>query len=210
MALVEEGQGDHAAAVADTIRHMQAWVQILEKTATALVIAGQTERVREAFEGFEDKTRVRALVEIAKGLARAGQTGWARRTAEAITDDWARMRALAEVAAALAAAGQTDHAVALVELITDDWARARALSKVAAILCHAGQPERARALASMALTPEWISNRSKFFELLRQQVIIIASASDSRELQLLTQTLLETERWWMDLTSERLKPQAPR
>ena len=123
--------------------------------------------VEDVVERIEDpEERARALAGAAGALARAGDTGRARRVAEEAVSAaegirWPeeRARALAEAAGALARAGDTgrarrvaEEAVSTAEGIEDPWARARALSRVAGALARAGDTGRARRIAENAVS----------------------------------------------------------
>ncbi|MFC2360897.1 MAG: hypothetical protein ACFNME_08775, partial [Actinomyces dentalis] len=123
------------------------------------------EDVAERIEGPEE--RVRALVEVAGALARAGLTDEALSAAERIEGPKERVRALAEAAGALARAGDAERArrvaeeaVSTAERIEWPGERVRALAEAAGALARAGDAERARRVAENVVkvsTAEWIS-----------------------------------------------------
>ena len=51
-------------------------------------------------------------------------------------------------------------------------------------------------LANKNLKPAWIGSRSAFFRLLSQELAIISSVDEGRELLELSTVVLDTERWW--------------
>ena len=103
------------------------------------------------------QARAQALAELAGALARAGETGRARRVAEEamsvaerIESPWGRAQALVEVAGALARAGDTgrarriaENAVNVAERIESPWDRAQALASVVGALVRAGRIDEA-------------------------------------------------------------------
>ena len=110
------------------------------------------------------QARAQALAELAGALARAGETGRARRVAEEavsvaerIESPWGRAQALAEVVGALARAGETgrarriaENAVNVAERIESPWDRAQAL---AGALARVGRIDEALNVAERIKDP---------------------------------------------------------
>ena len=102
------------------------------------------------------QARAQALAELAGALARAGETGRARRVAEEamsvaerIESPWDRAQALA---GALARVGRIDEALDVAERIEDPWKQAGTLVYVADALARAGDTGRARRVAEEAMS----------------------------------------------------------
>ncbi|MFE5199042.1 hypothetical protein ACFQ93_36005 [Streptomyces sp. NPDC056601] len=95
----------------------------------------------------DSEHRARALADVARALATAGNADRAEAIARNIDDSDERARALADVARALATAGNADRAEAIARNIDDSDERARALADVARALATAGNADRAEAIA---------------------------------------------------------------
>jgi tetratricopeptide (TPR) repeat protein len=134
---------------------------IPETLPAAWVKLGNLNRAETLARSITDPSgQARALTEVAKALARAGDLNNTRQVAQQAeaaaysiinpSGPSGQARALAAVAVALAGAGDLDRAEALARSITGSDGQVYALAAVAEALAEAGDLERARQVAAQA------------------------------------------------------------
>ncbi len=109
----------------------------------------------------DPEDQARALTEVARAAAKAGDRARASRlasdaevAARAITSPGGRARVLTEVALVAAQAGDMDRAEALAGAVTSPGGRVRMLTELARAVTEGGHPDRAEALARSLTSSE--------------------------------------------------------
>jgi hypothetical protein len=132
---------------------------LVSAIACVMAVEGQHAQAEAAALSIPDANgRARALTDLTKALAAAGQHSWAKKfaahteaTAWSISEPMIQKFALADASVALAAAGEFERAQAAARLITEPPSQAKALAEVAKVLAAAGQYVQAAKAAADAV-----------------------------------------------------------